>query len=167
MSFRRLSVAAALVGVTAILGALLFAQGNSNPSIVGVWKVAERTYTGPNARKITSPQPGVRIFTQRHFSISEDTSDTLRELPVEGATDKQRADVSGPFTAQAGTYEIKGNEITQRRIAAKNPNNVRPEAFFINTFRFESKDTHLWLTEKANQNGPIANPIIRKLTRLE
>jgi hypothetical protein len=56
--------------------------------------------------------------------------------------------------------------MTYRRIAAKNPNNLRPGAFTAVTFRFEGNDT-LWITGKANQNGPIADPTTLKLTRLE
>jgi hypothetical protein len=157
---------AAVLGVLVAVGAMLYAQSNSpSPSIVGVWKVTERPL--PGGRTLASPQPGIRIYTRRHYSFTEDTSEGGRpELPTEGATDKQRLDVFGPFTAQAGTYEIRGNELTYRRIAAKNPNNLRPGAFTTVTFRFEGNDT-LWITGKANQNGPIADPTTLKLTRLE
>jgi hypothetical protein len=80
-----------------------------------------------NARKITSPQPSVRIFTQRHYSFNDVTGDKPRpELPVAPqpqATEKQLADAFGPFTGQAGTYEVSGNEITVRPVA--NPTTLK------------------------------------------
>jgi hypothetical protein len=56
-----------LIGITQIVG---FAQrGGSNSAVIGVWRVSEETTTGPNGRKNTNPQPSVRIFTQRYYSI--------------------------------------------------------------------------------------------------
>ncbi|MGE3508093.1 MAG: hypothetical protein AB7N65_04340 [Vicinamibacterales bacterium] len=156
----------AVVGLVVAAAPLVQGQDPSAKNIVGVWRVAERTVVGPGAKPITSVQPGIRIFTQRHYSFTDDTSDTPRpELPA-NPTDKQRSDVFTPFTAQAGTYEIKGNEITFRRLAAKSPVNVRPGSFGISTFRFEGSGT-LWLTTKANQSGPVASPVTIKLTRIE
>jgi hypothetical protein len=156
-----------LIGVVQLLAS---AQGGvSNSAVVGVWRVSEVTTTGPNGRKITNPQPSVRIFTERYFSVTDVTSDTPRAelpLPAEKRTDKQIADAYGPFSANAGTYEIKGNEITFKRIAAKNPAVMRSGNFATSTFRLEGKDT-LWLTGNANDAGPVANPQTVKLTRLE
>jgi hypothetical protein len=170
MRTKSLLTAGVLVGVLiAIAQIVSFAQrGSSNAAVIGVWRVSEVTTTGPNGRKTTNPQPGVRIFTQRYYSIDEVTSDAPRpELPPQGkATDKQVADAFGPFTGQAGTYEIKGNELTTKRIAAKNPGTMKAGTFTTVTFRMEGKDT-LWLTAKTDQNGPIANPTTTKLTRLE
>jgi hypothetical protein len=165
---KRLS--AAVVGTILIVGAAAVAQqrGGSQPSVVGVWKVSEATVTGPNARKIANPQPGIRIFTQRHYSIIEVQGDTSRpDLPPQGqATDKQLADVWRPFVSNAGTYEVKGNEITTRAVVAKNPGVMRAGSFATVTFQLEGRDT-LWLTQKSNDAGPVANPITYKLTRLE
>jgi hypothetical protein len=162
---KRFSIAGALVAA-AVIG--VFAQRGNSPSIVGVWKVSEITTTGPNARKIANPQPGLRIFTQRHYSISEVTSDKPRlELPPLGqaATDKQLSDAFGPFTGQAGTYEIKGNELTTRAAAAKSPNAMRAESFITSTFVLEGNS--LTITTKVNATGPIANPTTTKYTRVE
>ena len=158
-------LATVLIGVAQLAGRAQ--RGNAPVTVVGVWRVSEVTYTGPSARKVTNPQPGVRIFTQRYYSVSQVTSDTTRaELPPQGATDKQVADAYRPFLGQAGTYEIKGNELTFRQIAAKNPATMRAGAFSIYTFRFEGGDT-LWLVLKAEQDGPVASPTTYRLTRLE
>ena len=147
--------------------AVIARQGNS-PSIVGVWRVSEVTFTGPNARKLTNPQPGLRIFTQRHYSINEVTAEKPRpelpDAPAQG-TDKQLAEAFGPFTGQAGTYEIRGNEITTRPIAAKSPNTMRPRNFATSTIAVDGKT--LTITGKSSPAGPIANPTTIRLTRVE
>jgi hypothetical protein len=144
------------------------AQSNPAADIVGVWRVSEVATTGPNARTVANPQPSVGIFTRRHFSAISIESDGPRpELPPIGKrTDQQVADAFDSFRAQAGTYEINGNEITYRVVTAKNPSAMRPGNFIIDTFRFEGRDT-LWVTRKATDNGPAPNPTTWKLTRLE
>jgi hypothetical protein len=155
-----------VVGIAEIVG---FAQrGSSNSAVVGVWRVAEVTTTGPNGRQNTNPQPGVLIFTARYYSIAEVTANSPRpELPSpDKQTDKQVADAYRPFTGRAGTYEIKGSELTYKPIAAKNPGTMRAGNVFVDTFRMEGNNT-LWLTGKATDAGPIANPGTTKPTRLE
>src|SRR5262249_32780978 len=151
-----------LVGLAQGIGV---AQSKSTSPLIGVWRVAEVTVTGPNARKITSPQPGLFIFTARHYALETVTSDAPRpELPpADKRTDKQIVDAFGPFTANAGSYEIKGNEVTNKVIVAKNPGTMKAGRFQIYSFRSEGKDT-LWLTQKATDEGPAQDPVTFKLT---
>jgi hypothetical protein len=86
--------------------------------------------------------------------------------PPDKATDKQIAEAFVPFTANAGTYEIRGDELTTKRITAKNPAEMRAGNSLTFTFRLDGRDT-LWLTSKTDENGPPANPTAVKLTRLE
>jgi hypothetical protein len=163
----RLVIAAGVLAAIALAAtAAVTARQQSPSSIVGVWRVTEVAFTGPNARKVTNPQPGLRIFTQRYYSRSEVTSDKPRtELPQGQASDKQLADAFGPFTGQAGTYEIRGNEITTRPIAAKNPGVMRAGNFDTAIFVVDGKT--LTITTKANAAGPVANPSTWRLTRVE
>ena len=56
--------------VTMVLcGAVLSAQEAAKQSIEGVWKVSEIVVTGAGASTISSPQPGLFIFTRGHYSI--------------------------------------------------------------------------------------------------
>src|SRR5262245_45193414 len=159
------SLVVALVGVGLVSGVVIRAQ-RGGASIVGVWRVTEVTTTGPDGRKNTSPQPGLRIYTQRHYSISEVGGDKPRaELPAQGATDKQIADAWGQFVGQSGTYEIKGNEVIYRAIAAKNPGAMRAGNMTTATFSIEGNT--LTVTQKSNAAGPVANPTTTKLTRVE
>jgi hypothetical protein len=167
MSRQRLFTAAILAAVSMAGWAVVHAQRTSSPSIVGVWRATDVTITGPNARKVTSPQPGLRIFTQRHYSITAVTADQPRpDLPPPGkATDKQLADTFGAFQANAGTYEIKGNELTTRAEVAKVPNAMQAGSFATSTFTLEGNT--LTVTQKTNTNGPITNPTTIKYTRVE
>jgi hypothetical protein len=166
MSAKRLLIVGVLIGIAEIIGHAQ--RGNSGSDIIGVWRVSEITFIGPNNRTLTTPQPGIVIFTPHYYSRNLVTSDGPRpELPPpDKATEKQIANAFGPFTANAGTYEIRGNELTTKRIAAKNPAEMRAGNYLTFMFRLEGRDT-LWLTSKTDENGPLATPTTVKLTRLE
>jgi hypothetical protein len=169
MKGSRVIFAAAAVGVCFGVGQVVsFAQSKAGSPVTGVWRVVEVTTTGQNARTVTNPQPGLYIFTANHYAIEMVNRDAPRsELPPEGQrTDKQIADAFGPFTANAGSYEVKGNEITFKRMVAKDPGNMKAGNFQIVTFRLEGKST-LFVTGKANDAGPAQNPTTIKLTRIE
>jgi hypothetical protein len=171
---KRMAVPAAaivvfLLSVSQVVG--VAQRGTASSPIVGVWRVTERTTTGPNGKKNASPQPGVRIFTAHYYSTNVVTTDAPRPELADNATDKQVADAFGPFTANAGAYEIKGNEILIKTIVAKLPAAMRPGSGETLTFRMEGKDT-LWLTQKPGAaalgaDRPVENPTTWKLTRLE
>jgi hypothetical protein len=166
MTSKRLLVAGVFIGIAAT--ASHAQRGNSSAGVIGVWRVSAMTFVGPNERTVTKPQPGIVIITPHYYSRNLVTSDAPRaELPPPGKrTDKEIADAFGPFIANAGTYEIRGNELTTKRIAAKNPAEMRAGNFLTFTFRLEGRDT-LWLTSKTDENGPVANPTAVTLTRLE
>jgi hypothetical protein len=159
-----------LVGLVAC-GLSLMLTGNasaeSNP-LQGVWRVTEVTTTGPKGATLSSPQPGFYIFTGKHYSIVTVNSSAARpDLPQETdtATKEQLLASWGEFTAQTGTYEIKGSEVTFRALAAKNPSAMKAGNFSVSTFKVEGGT--LTLVNKANQNGPANNPTTRKMTKVE
>ena len=83
---------------------------------------------------------------------------------AKASADELRA-VWGPFVGEAGTYEISsGNVITMRPIVAKNPAAMKPGAFTTWSYRLEGNT--LWVTAKANQNGPV-DPVTVKAVRVE
>ena len=170
MSPKRLLASAVAVGILiAIPQSAGVAQRRSGGSaILGVWRVSEITYTGPSARTVKNPQPGILIFTRGYYSANVVTADTPRpELPPpDKRTDKDIAQAFGPFSANACTYETKGDEPINRIIVAKNPSVMSPGSFGTHQFRFDGNDS-LSMTFVANRNGPIANPTATKLTRAE
>src|SRR4051812_5008731 len=70
-----------VVVLTGMVGLTLAGQQRSasTPTLKGVWRIAEIRYTGPNARAVTSPQPSMVIFTDKHVASVGVDSDTARQ----------------------------------------------------------------------------------------
>lgn len=138
-------------------------------SIQGVWQAAEVTISGPVKQTITipEPRPNLTVITAKHYSRVQVEAEGARPAVADvtkASADDLRA-AWGPFYAEAGTYEVTGNVITLRPVAAKNPAAMTPGAFTTWSFTMESKT--LRMTLERNQNGPIANPVTVKLVRVE
>ena len=143
--------------------------GSKQKSLQGVWQAVEVTITGPGARTIAipEPRPNLTIITPRHYSRVEVQAEGPRPIPADvtkASADELRA-VWGPFVGEAGTYEVTGNLITMRPIAAKNPAVMGPGVFITYSYKLDG-DT-LWVTQQRNQNGPFANPVTVKVMRVE
>ena len=141
-------------------------------SIQGVWKIVKTSTAGPNGRTIdksASELGGMIIVTAKHFAYVDVTADKPRPALPPGGAVKATADelrgTWGPFDAQAGTYELKGNETTQNVLVAKAPGLMQPGASYVMSFKFDG-DT-LMITQVRNQAGPFPNPVTFTLTRLE
>ncbi|MDP9203274.1 MAG: hypothetical protein M3P26_15270 [Gemmatimonadota bacterium] len=107
----------------------LFALIVSAPSpmlgqrLEGAWKPVEVVVdSGPNrGRHTTDVQPGLLIFTKRHYSMTFVQGFKARPLPSDSATNEQLGLLFVPFTANAGTYRHTGSTITFSPTVAKNP----------------------------------------------
>jgi hypothetical protein len=134
-----------------------------------VWQVVEVTITGPGACtiRIREPRPNLTILTGRHYSQVHDDAENPR--PVVADVQKASADelraAWGPFTGEAGTYQVMGNVITMRPLVAKNPAAMAPGFFVSYTYTLEGDI--LRVTELRNQEGPFANPVTVKAVRIE
>lgn len=161
MSFVLLSVA--LLTVTGLAGQ------TKRGALEGVWQTVEINITGPNAQTVAipEPRPNLMILTARHYSRVEVQSQGPRAIladPAKATADELRS-VWGPFVGEAGTYEVAGNVITMRPIAAKNPAAMTPGAFIVYSFKQEGNT--VWVTQQRNQNGPFPNPFTLKAVRIE
>src|SRR5215510_1985941 len=121
-----------LLGAELLLASTVEAQTKTG-SIQGVWQVVEVTMPGSTPATITvpEPRPNLTIITARHYSRVQVESEGPRPVIADVAkasADQLRA-AWGPFAAEAGTYEITGNQITMRPVAAKNPAAMAPGAF--------------------------------------
>jgi hypothetical protein len=96
-------------------------------SLEGVWKVTKVVRTGADARVDTHPQPGLQIIYRGYYSIVRDNSSEPRK-PSPAAkdpanlTDTEKAaryDEWAPFSASAGTYELKGDTLVTHNVVAK------------------------------------------------
>lgn len=174
MNFPRLSAVGALLTLTLWVGMSIAvrSQPAAKSSIQGVWRIVERTSTAATNYRTAGtnkqPQPGVYIFTGKHFSQTVVQSDKPRaDLPdaAKATADQLRA-AWDPFVGTAGTYEVSGaNGITLRAIVTKDPAGTRQAA--ATTWSYKVDGNTLTMTQKTNQAGPIANPITLKFTRLE
>jgi hypothetical protein len=156
-----------------LLGILLPATDIAAPTtpgpLEGVWQAVQVTVTGPAARTITipEPRPNLVIITARHYSRVEVHAESSRPMlpdPTKASADELRA-VWGPFVGEAGTYEVAGNVITMRPIAAKNPAAMVPGAFI--TYSYKRDGDTIWVTQQRNQDGAFANPVTIKAVRVE
>jgi hypothetical protein len=139
------------------------------PSLQGVWQAVAVTIPGPVKQTIAvgEPRANLTVITARHYSRVQVEAEGPRPAIADAAkasADDLRASW-GPFYAEAGTYEVDGNVITLKPIAAKNPAAMTPGAF--TTWFFTIDGDTLRVTAAQNQNGPIANPPTITLVRVE
>ena len=158
-----------LLTLLLLIPGLAFSQGSAAP-IDGVWKIAEVVTTGANPATNTSPQPSVIIFARGHYSWLSVGGTTPRKQSAAAATpgkltdaDKAaRYDEWNPFTANTGTFEIKGSTLTRRILVAKNVSVMSSTTPNVQDFKLEG-DT-LWLTGPAP--GDPKSQTRFKLTRV-
>lgn len=152
---------------------LCFAQARSTaPSIEGVWKVSEVITTGANAATVSNPQPGLVMFTRGHYSYTT-VNGTQPRPKVEPAknpnklTDAEkiaRYEQWNPFTANAGTYEVKGTALTRRPLVAKNEAVMTTNPPIVEEFKLDGNT--LWLIGKSAPGQPFSETRTR-LTRIQ
>ena len=163
----------------------------SRISIQGVWRPVEVTITASMAsaddgavsraanRKdpfgafpagtYTNLQPGLVIFTDKHYSRTTDTAAQPRpttgyKIPGKPTLEELQAQW-GPFAANAGTYEVSGAVLTLRAVVAKDPRAQDEKNFTRLTIRLDGNN--LWLTPVENEAGQIPNPVTSKYVRVE
>src|SRR5258707_11711708 len=119
---------AAFVTTVLIVRASAAALGQS---IEGVWKPVVITIDSgaSRGRHTTDVQPGLLIFTQRHYSMLFVQGFAPRPQLSDSATDAERGRVFGPFTANSGTYQRTDSTITFRPTVAKVPAVMAGTAF--------------------------------------
>src|SRR5215207_1197080 len=128
-----------------LIAGLLVSEGIAgepkSPSLQGVWQAVEVTIPGPVKQTIMvpEPRPNLTMITVRHYSRMQVEGEGARSAVADvtkASADDLRA-AWGPFSAEAGTYEITGNAITLRPIVAKNPAAMTPGAFTAWSFTLE------------------------------
>ena len=151
---RRLTLLLVLV-VAAGLTALGFrATTTEVTSVEGVWKTVHVT-TATEDRD--SPQPSILLFTAGHYASVAVRGTEPRETFPEEPTDEQRLAAWRRFFANAGTYEISGNEIHMKVIVARSPNATAEQAEGTSTFEVDG-DTMV---------RTLSGGLVLRYTRLE
>ena len=131
-------------------------QDQKKTGLEGVWKVAEVQVPGSSptdkGTTITTPQPGLLIFTKGYYSGMAVTGPQPRAT-VDDPKDPQnltdaekiaRYDQWRPFIANAGKYEVKGSTLTMHAMVAKNPNAMSGTTAVTWEFKMDGTNA-LWL----------------------
>ena len=177
---RSLAALAGPLVVSMLLIGLVAAENSAVPSqtktpLEGVWKVAEVLVLSKNPAEkdttITNPQPGLIIFTKGYYSFlvvrgREPRAAFEPAKDPEHLTDAEkiaRYEQWNPFTANSGTYEVKGSMLVFHPIVAKNVEVMTSGTPVTWELKVEAPNS-LWLTptsERAMTNTRV------KFTRLE
>jgi hypothetical protein len=148
------------------------AKASTSSSIQGVWKITELVRTGANAANIKAPQPSLYIFTPRHYSIISVNGTQARPAVAafknpDKPTDAEKLAMYGmwsPFTANSGTYEIKGTTLTRRPLVAKNAEVMTTNPPAVGEFKIQGNT--LVVTTKSAAGQPASETRLT-LTRVE
>ena len=157
------------VTLALVLGALSsssFAQ--PRPPLQGAWQVVDVTTTGPNGSTNSSPQPGLYLFTARHYSIIAVLSQEPRPVFKDptNVTGEEALAIWTPLQAQSGTYEVAGGSVSLLPMVAKNPGVMRPGRK-PDVYGFTVQGDSLTLVQKSDGSGQLANPTTLRLKRVE
>ncbi len=132
MRFR--SIAGILVPVVAAGSFLAFRPMTTEVTAVeGVWKTVHVTTAEGEFDR--TQVPSILIFTAGHYAAVSVRQP--RETFPEEPTDEQRLAAWSRFFANAGTYEVRGNEIHMKVIVHKNPNLTAEQAERSSTFEVD------------------------------
>ena len=126
---RAFLITAAVIGVVSSAASVGFSQGKPSAplSVEGVWKRTSTVVTGANPSNTSLQQPSVYIYANRHYSHVFEGQPRKPLAPAKDPaklTDAEklaRFEAWAPFTAHAGTYEIKGTTVIHNNLVNKNP----------------------------------------------
>ena len=161
-----------LVAVTVLSATLLVATGSrvkaseSREAFEGVWKTVEVVVPGPTPQTFRAAAT-LAIFHGKHYSRVEVHTEGARPMlkdPATASADELRA-AWGPFVAEAGTFEVAGNNVTMQATVAKNPAAMMNGATSVYTY--QRNGDSLTLTQTRTPSGPSAMPVTIKLARVE
>ena len=89
------------------------------------WEVVERSYErGDSSWVNRSPEPGLYVFTERHYSIQEIRESGPRAVFDDSTTDMERLSAFEVFHAHGGSYEVVDDRLLLTITIAKGPNTM-------------------------------------------
>jgi hypothetical protein len=132
----------------------------SAEALEGAWIRME----GINPAGVATPSPpAVRTFVDGYFSWMQAPANRVQ--PDSTATAAQLRAVWGAgVTARSGRYEVVGQTMTERPIAAKNPIDMLPSSFA--TFAIRLVADTMWITQIVNDAGIVLNTGTGKYVRM-
>ena len=82
-------------------------------------------------------QPSILLFTAGHYAAVSVRGTEPRETFPEEPTDEQRLAAWSRFFANAGTYEVRGNDMHTKVIVERNPNATAEQVERSSTFEVD------------------------------
>jgi len=142
---------------------LILEPVDTHNGLIGAWLIVETTVTTPTGTTTNeNPQPGVYIFTERHFSNMLIPNAEGRSPFTEERTDEERLAAYDNFIADSGSYELTDSLLTTHNIIAKVPNAMNGGF----PYRYSLEGDSLVLTFDRGW-APPAGEITYRLVRLE
>jgi hypothetical protein len=138
----------------------------SRAEFEGVWRTVEVVVPGPTPQTFRSAAT-LAIFHGKHYSRVEVHAEGARPVlkdPATASADELRA-VWGPFVAEAGTFEVTGDNVIMQAMIAKNPEAMTNGATSV--YAYQRTGDTLTLTQTRTPSGPSAVPVTIKLVRVE
>lgn len=133
------------------------APSAQSTGLKGAWRVV--AITAADGRTDMAPPPGLYIFTERHYSVQRVI--TARPALPEKPSDAELLAAFGPFTANSGTYEVRGGRLTTTAMVAKNPNAMAGQSS-TSELHFEGNEV-----VHVTSPNPGGGTTVTKLMRLE
>jgi hypothetical protein len=135
--------------------------------VAGSWRLDEIKTTGTDGKSSKFTQPNIYLFTKGHFSIIRVEGDQPRSTDswMSMTRDQVIDTYIKQFTASGGTYEMKGNTLTMKTTIAKNPGFMARANWISYTVKINGQT--MTLTAASTNEGPIKNPQVMTLTRLD
>ena len=131
---RRLTVLFVLVAAVGLTALGFRATTTEDTAVEGVWKLVHVTTAQAD---FDTTQPSILLFTAGHYAAVSVRGSEPRETFPEEPTDEQRLAAWSRFFANAGTYEVRGNEIHTKVIVARSPNATAEQAEGSSTFEVD------------------------------
>lgn len=145
--------------VAVVSGLISSAASAQTPTLKGAWRVT--SVTSADGKVNSSPEPGLYIFTDRHYS-TQYVNAPRSAAAGQASPDKERLAAYDAFTANTGTYEVKGSTLTTKPIVAKNPS-VMAGSGGQATIRFEGAS----VVHITSPNPDGKGSTVRRLQRVE
>ena len=153
-----------VLGMSVILVLSGFAAGQK---VAGAWRLDEIKTSGAEGKTTKFSQPNIYLFTKGHFSVIRIEGDKPRSTDNwTTMTQEQLIDTFiKQFTASGGTYDMKGVTLTMKTTIAKSPGFMARANWISYTVNINGQT--MTLTGTATNEGPIKNPQIMTLTRID
>lgn len=139
----------------------------SRESLIGVWLT--KTVEPDAGPPVTSPQPGVLIFSRGFYSLQQVEGNRRRpSLPANYRTGDAQSILAvygSPFTAHTGRYSISGDVIEMSPIVAKRTDQMASN--YVVSFSYELNGGSLTLRQRPNASERNPRRVVYTFSRAE